>query len=183
MTLEEFERAEAVEGYIYELSKGVAVVDVPKSLHGAIVDEVRGQIYVYRAAHRGMIQFLAAGNECKVLLPGEQSERHPDIAIYKTPRPGGDDEWEVWVPELVVEVVSPSSVRRDYEEKPQEYLQFGVAEYWIVDAKKGNGGEILVLTRSGGNWKQRTVSASERLTTRVLPGFELDTATVFAVAK
>jgi Uma2 family endonuclease len=44
--------------------------------------------------------------------------------------------WSVWIPEIVVEVVSPSSAKRDYHDKPSEYLSFGIDEYWIVDPAK-----------------------------------------------
>jgi Uma2 family endonuclease len=36
-------------------------------------------------------------------------------------------------PPLVVEVVSPESVTRDYRFKRSEYAGIGVSEYWIVD--------------------------------------------------
>ena len=88
-----------------------------------------------------------------------------------------------WVPEIVIEVVSKSSAYRDYEEKPPEYLQFGVREYWIFDAAKGEGGELLVLVRAGGVWKPRVIARHERYSTSLLPGFELDVAAVFDAAK
>jgi Uma2 family endonuclease len=34
---------------------------------------------------------------------------------------------------LVVEIVSPDSVKRDYRFKRAEYASFGISEYWIVD--------------------------------------------------
>ncbi|MGH7129727.1 MAG: Uma2 family endonuclease, partial [Planctomycetaceae bacterium] len=37
------------------------------------------------------------------------------------------------VPGLVVEVVSPGSVRIDKVTKPARYADFGVPEYWVVD--------------------------------------------------
>jgi Uma2 family endonuclease len=37
------------------------------------------------------------------------------------------------VPDLVVEIVSPSSVYRDHVEKKELYERFGVAEYWVID--------------------------------------------------
>ena len=36
-------------------------------------------------------------------------------------------------PDLVVEILSPSSVRHDRFEKFQIYSKYGVKEYWIVD--------------------------------------------------
>ena len=35
--------------------------------------------------------------------------------------------------DFIVEIVSPDSVERDYEEKFREYQDAGVREYWIVD--------------------------------------------------
>jgi Uma2 family endonuclease len=37
------------------------------------------------------------------------------------------------VPLLVVEIISPSTRRRDQEQKKSLYMVAGVAEYWIVD--------------------------------------------------
>ena len=38
---------------------------------------------------------------------------------------------------LVVEVVSPSSQRRDYLVKMHDYAQAGISHYWIVDRREG----------------------------------------------
>lgn len=44
-------------------------------------------------------------------------------------------------PNLIVEVVSPDSVARDWREKYHEYEQAGVREYWVIDplAKRVEG--------------------------------------------
>lgn len=39
-------------------------------------------------------------------------------------------------PDLVVEIVSPSSKRMDYAIKLFKYRTYGVREYWIVDTEK-----------------------------------------------
>ena len=36
-------------------------------------------------------------------------------------------------PDLVIEVLSPSTTERDRVLKSSSYLRFGVPEYWIVD--------------------------------------------------
>jgi Uma2 family endonuclease len=180
MTLDEFDLAEGVEGHLYELGRGVIVVtDVPGPSHFAQVEAIRRQLYRYDAAHPGVIHGIAAGSDAKILVADEQSERHPDLLIYKTPPPASDV-WSTWVPEIVIEVVSPSSAHRDYEEKPAEYLGFGVSEYWIVDALKQ---QMSVLRRSRGQWARSSVKQGETYQTRLLPAFTLDVAAVLDAAK
>ena len=180
MSLEEFEQADAREGYLYELDRGaVIVVDVPNRKHFAQVDAIKQQLYVYKAQHPEQVYRVGGGSDCKILLKDRESERHPDIAVYKT-APGGEEDWSTWVPEIVCEVVSSGSEVRDYDEKPGDYLAFGVREYWIVDAAKE---EVLVLRRSGRKWDKSVVKAGTKYTTRLLPGFEFDPAPVFAAAR
>jgi Uma2 family endonuclease len=180
MSLEDFDHAEGQEGYLYELSRGVITVsDVPKLRHLAQVNAIRLQFAAYMMAYPGRIYVLASGSECKILMADLESERHPDLALYKTSHADTEDVWSTWIPELVIEVVSPSSEHRDYEEKPEEYLRFGVTEYWIVDAGRE---EMLVLRRSRGRWVKRTIRPPQVYRTRLLPGFEFSCALVFQAA-
>ena len=39
-------------------------------------------------------------------------------------------------PDLIVEIVSDSSVRKDTKRLPKAYWQAGVLEYWLVDARR-----------------------------------------------
>ncbi len=181
MSLEAFDLAEGQEGYLYELSRGViTVMDVPNSPHLAQVTAVRRQLNAYDLAHPNRIYTIAAGSECKILLADLESERHPDLAIYKTWPPKGKNLWVKWIPELVIEVISPGSEYRDYEEKREEYFRFGVREYWIVDAAKQ---QMVVLRRSAAGWTERILRPPKIYRTRLLPGFEFDCALVFEAAK
>src|SRR5437870_5220143 len=155
MSLEDFDHAEVEPGHLYELGRGVIIVsDVPGERHLAQVDVIREQFYIYRAGHPGRIHRIAGGSDSKLLLPPMESERHPDIAIYKRPPARRENLWATWVPEIVIEVISPGSELRDYEEKREEYLLFGVTEYWIFDADRR---EMLVLRRTRGQWAERVV--------------------------
>jgi Uma2 family endonuclease len=182
MTLEEFDRADGQPGHLYELSRGVVtVVDVPNPRHLAQVNAIRRQLAAYDLSHEGQIHAIAGGGECKILLAGSESERHPDVAVYKTPPPEEEEDvWAGWVPEVVIEVVSPGSEKRDYVEKREEYLLFGVLEYWILDEGQRR---MLVLRRSRGRWTDRNVVPPEVYRTRLLPGLEFACATVFAAAE
>jgi Uma2 family endonuclease len=158
----------------------VTVVDVPNPRHFAQVGAIRDQLVAYKLAHPGRIYAAAGGAECKILLADLESERHPDVAIYLVPPPEGEDVWATWIPELVIEVVSPGSEQRDYQEKHEEYLRSSVKEYWIVDAEKG---EVLVLRRSRHRWVEKIVSPPEIYRSRLLPGFAFDCAAVFQAAR
>ncbi|MDQ3624883.1 MAG: Uma2 family endonuclease, partial [Verrucomicrobiota bacterium] len=125
------------------------------------------------------IYSVATGSEAKILVADDQSERHPDLLIYKTPPPA-TDVWSTWVPEIVIEVVSANSATRHYEEKPPEYLAFGVSEYWIVYSDKG---QMTVLRRSGGRWAPTVLKSGETYRTRLLSGLELNLAAVLDAAK
>jgi hypothetical protein len=181
MTLDDFDHADVQEGYIYELGRGVIVVsDVPRRRHLVQVDAIRMQFSVYRLAHPERIATIAGGGECKILVPGFESERHPDIAIYFSSPASEEQIWSTWVPDIVVEVVSPGSEVRDYQEKREEYLAFGVREYWIFDADKET---MLVLARKATDWAEKTIKPPKAYKTRLLPGLEISCAAVFAAAR
>jgi Uma2 family endonuclease len=180
MSLDEFDRAESHGGHTYELSRGtITVVDVPSPRHFRQVNAIRKQFAAYDVAHPGKIYAIASGGECKILVSELDSERHPDLAVYMSPPPDEEDAWSTWIPQIVIEVVSPGSEQRDYDEKRDEYLRFGVVEYWIVDEQQGR---TLVLRRSRGKWVEKVVHPPELYATRLLPGFTLDCGAVFAAA-
>jgi Uma2 family endonuclease len=168
MTLEEFSDADFEEGWLYELARGVVVVtQVPDVPHGRIVDRLCRLFIFYDVAHPGVINYRASGGNCRLRLPGMQSDRHPDQAVYLLPPPPGGDPWRRWVPEIVVEVVSAGGEDRDYAEKREEYLRAGVTEYWILDPARR---QMLVLRRAGDVWKARRVAAEGAHRTHLLPG-------------
>jgi Uma2 family endonuclease len=50
----------------------------------------------------------------------------------------GDGPLEIeGTPDMVLEVVSPSSVKKDTVDLREAYWQAGITEYWLVDARKG----------------------------------------------
>ena len=38
-------------------------------------------------------------------------------------------------PDLIIEIISPESTSRDYDEKFDEYQDAGIGEYWIIDPR------------------------------------------------
>ncbi len=179
MSLEEYHDADFVEGYRYERRQGsLVVIEVANPPHFHQVQAIYEQLFAYKASHSGMIHSLGGGGETRCDIEEVDSSRHADVVVYKTPNPSNNrDCWAAWIPELVIEVVSPDSRPRDYDEKPDEYLQFGVQEYWILDADRA---EMLVHRRVGDRWQKQVVKPPELHTTHLLPGLQFSCEAVFA---
>lgn len=177
MSLDEFVEAEFEGGWLYELARGVIdATEVPGIHHGRIVGRITELFVVYHLQHPGVINYRANGSECRLRLPGMQSDRHPDQALYLKPPPPGASPWTRWVPEVVVEVVSRGGESRDYVEKREEYLRVGVTEYWILDPSRR---EMRVHHRAGDVWEESTVSAESWYRTHLLPGLEVGPGALF----
>ena len=71
-----------------------------------------------------------------VRLPGRRRRRIPDVAFVAAARASIiHDTFIDGAPDLIVEIVSPDSVRRDWVDKREEYERAGVREYWIADQR------------------------------------------------
>ena len=83
------------------------------------------------------------------------------------------------VPELVIEIGSPGTRRRDETLKRRLYERCGVSEYWIVDPDV-DAVRIFRRTDEGFSRPQElSLEASDVLTTALLPGLEIPLENVF----
>lgn len=81
-------------------------------------------------------------------------------------------------PDLVVEVISPSSIYRDRVTKKALYERFGVPEYWLVDPADNF---IGIYTLTDGEYKLLSAASVEegQLSSGVLPGLVIDLNALF----
>jgi Uma2 family endonuclease len=85
------------------------------------------------------------------------------------------------VPELVIEIGSPGTRKRDQTLKRRLYERTGVTEYWIVDPDLD---VIRVYRRTNKNFDrplELSAEAGDVLTTPLLAGLEIPVARVFGV--
>ena len=83
-------------------------------------------------------------------------------------------------PDLVVEILSPSTSQRDLGIKRERYALFGVREYWIVDPVALSL-EVLAL-REGEYVSLGAYAGESSLESGVLPGFVLPALSIFQQA-
>ncbi len=102
----------------------------------------------------------------------------PDLLFIRSenqPRPG--DKYFQGVPDLVVEVLSPSTRRVDLRIKLAAYRDAGIPEYWVIDpyartmvVYRLETGEYVELCRGG---------VGETVLSAVLPGLQVEVASLF----
>jgi Uma2 family endonuclease len=80
-------------------------------------------------------------------------------------------------PDLVIEILSPSTGQRDRELKRKVYANYGVKEYWLVDPENDS---VQVLRLAEVDFADCGIFRSgSSLTTPLLPGLELLVSEVF----
>ncbi len=141
----------------------------PKRIHQELV----GFLY---ALLRAFVDYKNAG---KVLMaPFEmrlsRSAREPDILFVAQEHLSRLGEARLNGPaDLVVEVVSDDSERRDRVDKFNEYMEAGVREYWIIDPRPGREGADFWVLDEQGRYLAATVDESGVYRSAVLEGFWL----------
>lgn len=118
-------RVELIDGYIYDMS-------CPSREHQRVLGELFMQFYNCVEEHGTECELLFA--PCDVKLDADNKTMvQPDLFIYCQENPN-EKRIEV-IPDLVVEILSPSTREKDCTIKLRKYLKAGVKEYWIVDPK------------------------------------------------
>ena len=102
----------------------------------------------------------------------------PDLLFISNERMHIDTEAEVWGgPDLVVEILSPSTEARDRTVKRALYARHGVNEYWLVDPDARTIA-VLLLGEQGFE-PVATYGEGDTLVSPTLPGFSILVDEVF----
>lgn len=122
------------DGRRYELIAGVLhVTPAPRFDHQYIVGELFAALRDYVRQHRLGVVIPAP---FEVHLDPIARPVQPDLLFIRAEhRPAPETRSFEGPPDLVVEVLSPSTTRRDRVAKFWVYEQAGVPEYWIVDPR------------------------------------------------
>jgi Uma2 family endonuclease len=162
----------------YEVLEGELVMTpAPKSLHQLILANLHLILGTFVREH-GLGKLLFAPTD---VVLSERNVVQPDLLFVASNRISIIDLQGAvhGAPDLVVEVLSPSTARRDLEIKMQIYSTYGVREYWIVDPEAG---AIEVLTNQGPGletWQRFPKDGT--LTSPTFPALKLNVAQVFDV--
>lgn len=120
------------DGKRYEIIRGVLfLANAPNMDHQYTVTEIGAELRNFAKAQNLGRVYVAP---CEVHLSEVSRPVQPDVFFIRQERiPDPHAPYFEGAPDLIVEVISPSSIRLDRVTKFTEYEQTGVAEYWIVD--------------------------------------------------
>jgi len=163
------------DGPRYELIDGEAyIIPSPNAKHQTALLELAIRL---RAAIRDRSKLFVAPLD---VVLAEDTVLQPDLLLVT---PAGQARIERGVegpPDLAVELLSPTSVRRDRGIKRATYARFGVGEYWLVDLSQ-QAIEVYHLDPgpSPAYRLERIYGLGDVLTTPLLPALALDLTDLF----
>lgn len=125
--LPEGERAELIDGQLYSMAP-------PSFHHQKLVGEFYRILKNFIEANSGTCEVIPAPFAVN-LDSDDKTWVEPDVSVVCDRSKIGDNRCS-GAPDLIIEVVSPSSRKMDYSTKNSLYANAGVREYWIVDPDK-----------------------------------------------
>jgi Uma2 family endonuclease len=168
LQLPEDKRYEILEGELY-------VVPAPNTRHQRISKRIQTAL-IRQVEEKGLGEFFCAPYD---VVFSEENVVQPDILFIRKERLSLIGEANLpAAPDLVIEVLSPGTRKKDLAIKRKIYARFGVQEYWIADPD-ANTVEVLAWSESG-YITAGMHGMADRLRSTLFPGLDLPLASLFA---
>jgi len=159
----------------HELVDGeLLMTPAPKPKHQRVLNELNLALSAYVKEHRLGEVYIAPID----VVFEDHTVLEPDILFVRRERAGIVGEEAIHgAPDLVVEVLSPSTFYNDLRIKMNVYGQFGVEEYWIVDPEI----EAIEQYRLAGTKHElaRSFLSSTALESPLFPGLRIPVEGIF----
>ncbi len=101
----------------------------------------------------------------------------PDILFLSNDRKDRRKDWIYGAPDLMVEIISKGTEKKDRKTKFWLYEQHGVLEYWLVDTKQRS---VEVYVSTHGKFAPKILfKEGDTLVASIVPGFSIPVAAIF----
>ena len=164
------------EAYVFELINGEIVAkNHPTATHQRVLRRLSSLFDAHVSeAKLGEVFFAPFG-----VVPEPNTDVQPDLFVALDANlPNLREDGFFGVPDLVIEIISPSSLKSDRSTKFRLYERTGVGEYWIVDTKNKS---IEVYGRVNGAFELTSFAIETgAVASSVLPGFGVAVGEIFA---
>ena len=163
-------RCELLDGEFYDMGS-------PSTVHQIIVRELTLLLSLHVRKNKGRCVVLPSPIDVE-FEGDDKTILQPDVAVIcDRSKIRGHI---VGAPDLVIEIVSPSSRKRDMMLKMKKYGEMGVREYWIVDPEK----KKVIVYDFEHDWDIRLYGFGDRVPVTIWDGrCEVDFAEIAAYLK
>ena len=169
-------RRELINGFIHLMS-------APMRLHAQVSVELSTLIKIFIKKRKGKCRIYYAPFDVRLPLKGETADDkiydvvQPDICVI-CDLSKLDEKGCIGAPDLIVEVLSPSTLKYDWNYKFNLYEAAGVREYWIVDPKAKIVNVFLL--QPDGKYDLGTVyECNQKAHVNIFKGLEIDLNELF----
>jgi Uma2 family endonuclease len=163
------------DGKRYELFGGEAHVTPSPNLRHQVILSRLNRLFEDAITDRSMVLFAPMD-----VVLAEATAVQPDLILVLERNSSILMDVVRGVPDLVVEVLSPSTEKMDRGLKMETYARHGIGEYWIVDIPQSVI-EIYRLDRVAMAYRLvETCREADRASTPLLPGLSIQTGKLFA---
>ena len=168
------ERWEIIDGVPYDMSPA------PSTKHQAISMGLAGQLWSFFRDKECSV--FAAPFDVRLPLNDEKDEEiynivQPDLSIICDPSKL-DEQGCKGAPDLVIEIISPFTAKKELNEKFNLYERSGIPEYWVV-FPKFNVVVVYSLDDEERYQKSGEFTSDQLLSTKLFPGLEIKLEDVF----
>ncbi len=171
------------DGRRYEIIDGDLIVSASPSLrHQSTVMEIAYELRTWVRQHELGVVVPSPFDIVVDQHPERTTVVQPDVVFISSVKLAGMDPDNRFqgIPDLVVEVISPTSQGYDSVTKLLRYLRAAVPEYWLVDPRAET---FIVMRVEGDAYVPVEPDAQGRLASVVLPGLVIDPAAIFGAAR
>jgi Uma2 family endonuclease len=159
------------DGCKYEMIDGVVTMSPsPVPSHQRVAGEIFAQIKWFLRSHPVGEAFTELDVHLNAGRGGGDLVYSPDVIFVRRERLADMRERIVGAPDLVVEIISRGSRKRDTITKRGDYERFGVGEYWYFDPAR----ETMTFLRLSGGAFVEITPVVDAFTSLAVPGFVLD---------
>jgi len=169
-------RRELINGIVYDFG-------APRRMHAQISSLLLYYVLSFIKKWKGKCKVYPAPFDVRFPKNGETADDkiytvvQPDICVVCDPKKL-DEKGCIGAPDLIVEVQSPSTAKKDMNEKFFLYEESGVKEYWVVYPKE-KALTVFVLQKNGKYNAGTTYEYEAKVPVSIFKGLEIDLKELF----
>ena len=167
-------RRELIDGFIKMMA-------APTFVHADVVSEITTQLRIFVKKEKGRCKVVSSPVAVRFYTQGTEDADittvvQPDICVVCDLSKIDKKKGILGAPDMIVEVFSPSTGKRDLNEKFNLYEKHGVLEYWVVYPEEQS---IHAFVLSNGEYGDGTVYSQGTIPISIFPECKLDIEEIF----